>query len=96
MVEVQCNLCTDRYPETHMESHLVGVHGVDGPKEMYTPSGNIKLENLQLDIKFLFSLQFQEQRQLLELFKLLKMEASNIVVFRKFLIHENRASDNKK
>ena len=32
---VQCHLCKDEYSETHMEFHLVGVHGVDGPKEMY-------------------------------------------------------------
>ena len=32
---VLCRLCQDEYSETHMEFHLVGVHGVDGPKEMY-------------------------------------------------------------
>ena len=33
--EVLCKLCGDKYPYTHMESHVVGVHGLDGPKEMY-------------------------------------------------------------
>ena len=33
--EVQCKLCGDKYPNTHMESHVVAVHGLDGPKEMY-------------------------------------------------------------
>ena len=31
----QCNLCEDIYPEKELESHLVGVHGVDGPIEKY-------------------------------------------------------------
>ena len=60
MVEVQCNFCKDRYPETHMESHLVGVHGVDGPKEMYTPSGNIQLKNLLVPIIIIFFAIFEK------------------------------------
>ena len=35
---VECNLCEEKYSETHIEFHLVGVHGVAGPKEMYTSS----------------------------------------------------------
>ena len=35
---VICNLCEAEYSETHIEIHLVGVHGVGGPKEMYTSS----------------------------------------------------------
>ena len=37
---VLCRLCQDEYSETHMEFHLVGVHGVDGPKEMYIYESN--------------------------------------------------------
>ena len=33
--EVQCNVCGDKYPDDHMESHVVGVHVLDGPKEIY-------------------------------------------------------------
>ena len=33
--EVRCKLCGDKYPYAHMESHVIGVHGLDGPKEMY-------------------------------------------------------------
>ena len=33
--KVQCKLCGDKYPYNHMESHVIGVHGLDGPKEMY-------------------------------------------------------------
>ena len=33
---VECDLCKDEFPEDHMEQHLVAVHGIDGPKEMYT------------------------------------------------------------
>ena len=44
---VQCNICEDKYPENEIESHLVGVHGVDGPKEMYT---NIKLPIDQISL----------------------------------------------
>jgi tripartite motif-containing protein 2/3 len=33
--EVWCKLCGDKYPYNHMESHVVGVHGLNGPKEMY-------------------------------------------------------------
>ena len=32
---VECNLCKEEYADTHIEFHLVGVHGVAGPKEMY-------------------------------------------------------------
>ena len=28
-----CKFCEDEYPETQIEKHLVGEHGVDGPKE---------------------------------------------------------------
>ena len=35
---VECNLCKEEYSETHIEFHLVGVHGVDGPKEVYSSS----------------------------------------------------------
>ena len=35
---VKCNLCKEEYPETKIEFHLVGVHGVAGPKEMYISS----------------------------------------------------------
>ena len=44
---VQCRLCKDEYSETHMEFHLVGVHGVDGPKEMYTPTWDSEKMALQ-------------------------------------------------
>ena len=37
--EVQCTICGNEYPESQIESHLVGVHHVDGTKEMNT---NIK------------------------------------------------------
>ena len=37
-VVVQCKLCGEKYPDNHLESHVVGVHGLDGPKEMYTTS----------------------------------------------------------
>ena len=30
---LQCKFCDDEYPETQIEKHLVGEHGVDGPKE---------------------------------------------------------------
>ena len=33
---VECNLCKEEYTESHIEYHLVGVHGVEGPKEMYS------------------------------------------------------------
>ena len=33
--EVRCKLCGDKYPYNHMESHVVGVHGLDGPREIY-------------------------------------------------------------
>ena len=33
--KIQCKLCGDKYPYNHMESHVIGVHGLDGPKEMY-------------------------------------------------------------
>ena len=33
--EVQCKHCGGKYPYKHMEVHVVGVHGLDGPKEMY-------------------------------------------------------------
>ena len=33
--KVQCKICGDKYPDNHMESHVVAVHGLDGPKEMY-------------------------------------------------------------
>ena len=33
--EVRCKLCGEKYPYNHIESHVVGVHGLDGPKEMY-------------------------------------------------------------
>ena len=29
---VECNLCKEKYSETHIEVHLVGVHGVAGPR----------------------------------------------------------------
>ena len=32
---VECSLCHEEYSEAHIEFHLVGVHGMDGPKEMY-------------------------------------------------------------
>ena len=35
---VKCHLCGDEYSETHIEIHLVGVHGVSGPKEVYSSS----------------------------------------------------------
>ena len=35
---VQCHLCGDQYSETHIEFHLVGVHGVSGPKEVHSSS----------------------------------------------------------
>ena len=35
---IECNLCKEEYPESHIEFHLVGVHGVAGPKEMYISS----------------------------------------------------------
>ena len=38
MVNWKCYLCGDEYSETHIEFHLVGVHGVAGPKEMYSSS----------------------------------------------------------
>ena len=44
---VECNLCKEEYSETHIEFHLVGVHGVDGPKEMYTPTWNSEKMALQ-------------------------------------------------
>ena len=34
----KCNLCQEKYSETHIEFHLVGVHGADGPKEVYSSS----------------------------------------------------------
>ena len=40
---VKCNVCKDEYPENQIEQHLVGVHGLSGPKEMYT-----KLEDSDL------------------------------------------------
>lgn len=42
--EVQCKLCGDKYPYTHMESHVVGVHGLDGPIEMYIEDDESSLE----------------------------------------------------
>ena len=36
--KLQCKLCKDSYEETQIEAHLVGVHGEEGPKEMYTDS----------------------------------------------------------
>ena len=33
--KVQCKICGDKYPYNHMESHVTGVHGLDGPVEMY-------------------------------------------------------------
>ena len=33
--EVHCKLCGEKYPYMHLESHVVGVHGLDGPREMY-------------------------------------------------------------
>ena len=35
---VKCNICQEEYSESHIEFHLVGVHGVDGPKEVYSSS----------------------------------------------------------
>ena len=35
LTEVRCKLCGDIYPKDQMEFHLVGIHGLDGPKEMY-------------------------------------------------------------
>ena len=43
---VQCNLCEEEYSEIHIELHLVGVHGVDGPKEMYSSSEMTSNENM--------------------------------------------------
>ena len=55
---VQCRLCKDEYSETHMEFHLVGVHGVDGPKEMYieptTPTEKIDLNRSFFDLEELY------------------------------------------
>ena len=30
---LQCKFCDDEFPKTQIEKHLVGEHGVDGPKE---------------------------------------------------------------
>ena len=43
---VQCKLCGEKYPDNHLESHVVGVHGLDGPKEMYIDEQNIVAEKL--------------------------------------------------
>ena len=32
------SVCGDQYSETHIEFHLVGVHGVSGPKEVHSSS----------------------------------------------------------
>ena len=33
--KVRCKLCGEKYLYMHLESHIVGVHGLDGPREMY-------------------------------------------------------------
>ena len=46
--EVRCKLCGDKYPYNHIESHVVGVHGLDGPIEMYTDdqTGLVRLRSV--------------------------------------------------
>ena len=59
-VVVQCKLCGEKYPDNHLESHVVGVHGLDGPKEMYFDEQNIVAEKLDevnwIDLNFNSSL----------------------------------------